>query len=68
MTDTPKRLRGRPRKHATPAAREAASRTARGAVTLQLPRTVLDALDALAARHGDPNRPACIARLVREAE
>lgn len=65
----PKRPRGRPPSAAsrTAAQRKAASRATRQAQAVELPGAVLDALDALSQRHGDPSRAATVARLVLEA-
>ena len=62
--------RGPPPKGAvamTSTERDRLSRLAHGAVNVRLSADVLRDLDALARQAGDASRPACIARLVREA-
>ena len=64
---TPPRPRGRPSNPAspTPAARSAASRQARGVVTMDLTREAAAMLDAYAAKHaGLPSRMAVVMRLL----
>lgn len=71
MTDqpAPKRPRGRPRVPGalTGPARKKASVQARRVSRVELPGDALDALDAIARRHGDPSRAAALARLICEA-
>ena len=63
---TPPRPRGRPSNPHSPTAtaRSAASRQARGVVTMDLTREVSAALDAYAARHTLPSRLAAVTRLL----
>ena len=64
---TPPRPRGRPSNPDSPTAtaRSAASRQARGVVTMDLTREVAAALDAYAARHAMlPSRLAVVMRLL----
>ena len=64
---TPPRPRGRPSNPASPTAtaRSAASRQARGVVTMDLPHAVAAALDAYAAKHaGLSSRLAVVQRLL----
>ena len=66
MTMTPPRTRGRPSNpnSPTPAARSAASRQARGVVTMDLDRDTAAALDAYAAWHAMPSRLTAVMRLL----
>ena len=50
----------------SPALRQA-ERRGRGARAVMLPGALVAQLDVLAVRSSDPNRVACVARLVREA-
>ena len=63
---TPSRPRGRPSNPNSPTAtaRSAASRQARGVVTMDLDRDTAAALDAYAARHALPSRLAVVRRLL----
>jgi len=47
--------------------RKRASVAARRVGRVELPGDVMDALDTLAQRHGDPSRAAAVARAVRVA-
>lgn len=65
----PKRRPGRPPDPLSPtsAERMRASRQARRSSTVELPRALLDRLDARMVQQGDASRAALIERLEREA-
>lgn len=70
MTGAPKRPRGRPRIHppgTTGADRKRLHRLGAGVVQVEVTADTAATLDALAQRHADPSRAACLARLVQEA-